>query len=116
MTSVVERVAKAIADKLREIGDSDMEASLGWLEFAEGPTFLHGVARAALEEMKHPTKAMLEAGMDYDERELVLAFGRAPTPEECQAGEFAAMIDIALRETVAKTAPLASPLVGPHTP
>jgi hypothetical protein len=40
-----------------------------------------------------PTEEMIEAGMDYDERDAIVALGRAPTVEECQAGEYRAMID-----------------------
>ena len=39
-----------------------------------------------------PTEAMVEAGMDYDERHLELKLGRPPTVEECQADEYLAMI------------------------
>lgn len=54
-------------------------------------------ARAAIEAMREPTDAMVESGFDYDERELKIRLGRAPTPEECQAAEYSAMIDAALR-------------------
>jgi hypothetical protein len=54
-------------------------------------------AIAAIQAMREPTNLMLEAGMDYDERELNIRLGRAPTVEECQAGEWAAMIDAALK-------------------
>ena len=56
------------------------------------------LATAALEGMREPTMEMIEIGMDYDERELNLKFRRPPTCEECQIGEWQAMIDAALNE------------------
>jgi len=39
-----------------------------------------------------PTREMIEAGMDFDERVLTLRLGRPPTVEECQIGEWKAML------------------------
>lgn len=57
-----------------------------------------GYARAAIEAMHDPTPEMVEAGMDYDEREIEIRLGRAPTVEECQIGEWQAMMDVALKD------------------
>lgn len=53
---------------------------------------------AVLQAIREPSEGMIMAGMDYDERELNIKLGRAPTCEECQAGEWAAMLDAALAE------------------
>lgn len=55
-------------------------------------------ALSALQAMLEPTEAMIEAGMDYDERELNIRLGRPPTVEECQKGEWQAMIQAAIDE------------------
>lgn len=39
-----------------------------------------------------PTREMIEAGMDFDERVLTLRLGRPPTVEECQIGEWQAIL------------------------
>lgn len=56
------------------------------------------VVRAVLLAIREPNQAMLDAGMDYDERELNIRLGRPPTCDECQAGEWQAMIDAILRD------------------
>lgn len=46
-----------------------------------------------LDRLRTPSDAVLEAGMDYDERTLQIRLGRPPTVEECQLGEWQAMLD-----------------------
>lgn len=92
MMSMVERVAMAMfrqayADATDGARPADNDPE--WMEYTSQ-------ARAAIEAMREPTPEMIEAGMDYDERELNIRFGRAPSVEECQAGEWNAMIDAAL--------------------
>lgn len=80
--TMIERVARAISH-IEKGSEAD------W-------TYFITTARNAIAAMREPTDAMIEAGMDYDERELNASLGRAPTVEECQAGEWRAMIDAAM--------------------
>lgn len=49
-------------------------------------------ARAAVQALLESTPDMLEIGMDYDEREIEIATGTPPTPDQCVAGQFRAML------------------------
>ncbi len=43
---------------------------------------------------REPTEAMIEAGLDYDEKHDQIRLGRPLTVEECQAGQWRAMVSI----------------------
>lgn len=89
--SIITRATRALAKSQCGVDDLD-----GLDE--EMQAKLREDVRAVLEAIREPSEGMVEAGMDYDERELNLRLGRAPTVEECQIGEWSAMIDAALSE------------------
>lgn len=62
----------------------------------DGVVDVKALARAAIEAMRDPSPAMVEAGMDFDEKSLFGSANWPPTVEDYQTGEWRAMIDAAL--------------------
>ncbi|MER9628350.1 hypothetical protein [Mesorhizobium sp. M0296] len=110
MAGMIEKVARALAlsagGRMVTNGQSVATREFGWdasHRYTELYVEAHWrehvhAAGFAIQAMRDPTEAMVEAGMDYDERELNIRFGRPPTVEECQIGEWQAMIDKARSE------------------
>jgi hypothetical protein len=68
MSEMVDRVKQAIMDDLRELGDADVKAGLGWLTDEQR----NAVARAAITAMREPTDDMqLGIGTELDSHEIV---------------------------------------------
>lgn len=89
MSALLEKAARALK---AEIGEKTAYNE-GRREYV---TDWEAGVRAVLEAIREPDEAMVEAGMDYDEREIELRLGRPPTVEECQIGEWCAMLDALL--------------------
>lgn len=97
--TMVERMARANYDRRQQIGWECGIAPTSWEDAGPSTRAMErDCARAALSAMMDVTPGMVEAGLDYDERELNIKFGRPPTVEECQAGEWKAMCRAALDE------------------
>lgn len=90
MSEMIKRATAAVSKALDDHWDISLR------EFVEG--YEEACARAVIEAMREPTEAMIEAGMDADCREWRRNLGdRLPTVEECQANDWRAMIDAALK-------------------
>lgn len=84
MTDMVTRVAEAIARKLQDEGVLDVYG-----------VDLNGIARAAIEAMREPTKAMLDAVSEEEERQGYVAAAYESMDAE---SAWPVMIDAALKD------------------
>lgn len=105
--TMIQRVAEATTGWVLAVEPEGWRVQHGCVVFGKLHVFRHDAladlkerrARAALEAMLEPSEEMVEAGMDYDEREIEIRLGRPPSVEEAQTGEWKAMIHAALHET-----------------
>lgn len=91
---MLEKVSEAIISALEaqeHVVDYDDDDD-AHLHSGPYPTDFLAIARAAVQALLEPDEGMVEIGMDYDEREIEIATGTPPTPAQCVAGQFRAML------------------------
>lgn len=82
---MLEKVARVLAKCGGENHDDIAFGSPAWHMFVDD-------ARAAVRALMEPDEGMVEIGMDYDKHEIEIATGTPPTPAQCVAGQFRAML------------------------
>ncbi|MEK1908155.1 MAG: hypothetical protein AAAB13_20475 [Pseudomonas sp.] len=92
MNDMVTRVAKALAGHVHKNGDYGMT---GEDAYEERPSDFDSMARAAIEAMRIPTKAMLDAVSEEEERRGYVASAYESMDAEAA---WPVMIDAALKE------------------
>lgn len=99
MTTMIEKIARAIADNIEAQGATLAEISGDDVTMVDGDLSFKLIARAAVEAMREPTEAMLA-----ETHELVIGFGGDDGTynihcEDWQAKDvWMTMIDVALKE------------------